>query len=113
MHHHIIVCFTERASCQLAAGWYFGSFFQCVRIVIVLRELARIRKGEKAVKPLPSFRKDHIDSITACSVLASSLYEMAGGADRLNCVFRDDLTFLVYLWQRWKYRVDETRMMEK
>ena len=66
----------------------------------------------KAAKPLPSFRKDHIDSITACSVLASSLYEMAGGADRLNCVFRDDLTFLVYLWQRWKYRLDETRMME-
>ena len=31
---------------------------------------------------------------------------------RISC-FRDDLVFLIYMYQRWIYRVDESRPIEK
>jgi hypothetical protein len=31
---------------------------------------------------------------------------------RISC-FRDDIIFLIYMYQRWIYRVDEARPIEK
>ena len=64
----------------------------------------------KSVAHLPwrmltyKFLNTFIDDIFAFVIKVPTMY-------RLSC-FRDDIIFLIYLYQRWVYRVDHSRVNE-
>ena len=64
----------------------------------------------KSVAPLPwrmlsyKFLNTFIDDIFAFVIKMPTMY-------RLGC-FRDDIIFLIYVYQRWIYRVDHSRVNE-
>jgi len=94
-------------------SWFVGTLTACVYtfgFVLMCPQLY-INHKLQSVSHLPwkflvcRFFTTFIDDLFAFVIKTPTLHRLG--------VFRDDIVFLVYIWQRWRYRVDESRPVEK
>ena len=93
-------------------SWLLGSAVGCVYTFgfIMMTPQLFINYKLKSVAHLPwramvyKFLNTIIDDLFAFVIKMPTLHRLS--------VFRDDLIFLIYLYQRWAYRVDKTRVNE-
>ena len=94
-------------------SWVIGSLTGCVYAFVFVLMLPQlfINHKLKSVSHLPwkfliyKFLNTFIDDLFAFIIKMPTMHRLS--------VFRDDFVFIIYLWQRWKYRVDTDRPMEK
>ena len=94
-------------------SWFIGALTGCVYaggFTLMCPQLF-INHKLKSVSHLPwkfliyKFLNTFIDDLFAFVIKMPTMHRIS--------VFRDDIVFLIYLYQRWVYRVDESRPFEK
>ena len=94
-------------------SWFITTLTACVYtfgFVLMCPQLY-INHQLKSVSHLPwnyliyKFFNTFIDDLFAFVIKMPLMHKIS--------VFRDDIIFCIYLWQRWKYNVDKGRPMEK
>jgi hypothetical protein len=80
----------------------FGFVLMCPQLYLnyKLKSVAHLPWRQMTYK----FLNTIVDDLGAFIIKAPTLYRLA--------VFRDDVVFLIYIYQRWKYRVDKSRVNE-
>jgi hypothetical protein len=80
----------------------FGFVLMCPQLYLnyKLKSVAHLPWRQMTYK----FLNTIVDDLGAFIIKAPTLYRLA--------VFRDDVVFLIYLYQRWAYRVDKSRVNE-
>jgi len=95
------------------ASWFIGSLTACVYafgFVLMCPQLY-INHKLQSVSHLPwkflvcRFFTTFIDDLFAFIIKMPTMHRLS--------VFRDDIVFLVYIWQRWRYKVDVSRPVER
>jgi hypothetical protein len=94
-------------------SWAIGSLTSCVYTFgfVLMTPQLYINRQLKSVSHLPwqyliyKFLNTFVDDLFAFIIKMPMMHRLS--------VFRDDIVFLIYLYQRWTYRVDTNRPYEK
>mmetsp|Transcript_8115 Transcript_8115/g.24117 ORF Transcript_8115/g.24117 Transcript_8115/m.24117 type:complete len:668 (-) Transcript_8115:416-2419(-) len=86
----------------VGAVYAFGFILMCPQLYLNyrLKSVAHINQRQMTYKFLSTI----VDDLMAFAIKMPTLHRLA--------VFRDDLVFVVFLYQRWIYRIDPTRVNE-